>query len=318
MERWRTCRKLPSKARTWGNTVIRSLTPLFLVWLAGCGPGMPEAQSTDGEALSADGVAIRYEVRGSGDPALVLVHGWANTRAIWGIHPETLSRTHRVVALDLAGHGESDTDRRDWTMDAFGEDVVAVVDQLGLDSVVLVGFSMGGAAVLEAAERLGDRVLGVVLVDVFHDPNVWMSDDEAAQFAVAMREGWRDTAFIRAFAFTPDAPDSLIAYVTAMMPEEPPEHLFTVFESLHEWMKSDFQSTLQDVDRPIAAINGTLPATNVEAWQSYEPSFTVDLIEDVGHGGILLRRVEDFDARLLAIVDRLADADAGVGEERPR
>ncbi|MGB5304259.1 MAG: ester cyclase, partial [Gemmatimonadota bacterium] len=59
----------------------------------------------DGEALSADGVPIRYEVHGTGDPALVLVHGWTNSRAIWGVHPRTLANTHRVVALDLAGHG---------------------------------------------------------------------------------------------------------------------------------------------------------------------------------------------------------------------
>ena len=58
--------------------------------------------TTEGEAFSADGVVIRYETHGAGDPALVLVHGWTNSRAIWGIHPQTLARAHRVVALDLA------------------------------------------------------------------------------------------------------------------------------------------------------------------------------------------------------------------------
>ncbi len=279
---------------------------LLFSCLLSCDAGAPEITVVDGEARSADGVAIRYEMRGAGDPALVLVHGWANTRGIWGIHPETLSRTHRVVALDLAGHGVSGADRRDWTMDAFGEDVVAVVDQLALESVVLVGFSMGGAVVLEAAERLGDRVLGVVFVDVFKDPDVMMSDAEAEQFAAAMRASWGDTAFIRAFAFTADAPDSLITYVTGMMPEQPTEHLFTVFESLHEWMGSEFKPTLQGIEQPIAAINTTVPPTNIEAMRQYVPGFTVDTIAGVGHGGILLRHVSDFDARLLAIVDQLA------------
>jgi pimeloyl-ACP methyl ester carboxylesterase len=281
----------------------------------GCDTGALVETVTDGEARSADGVAIRYDVRGVGDPALVLVHGWANTRAIWGIHPETLSRRHRVVALDLAGHGVSGADRRDWTIDAFGEDVVAVVDQLGLASVVLVGFSMGGAVVLEAAERLGDRVLGVVFVDIFQDPDVMMSDAEMEQFVITMRTNWRDTAFLRAFAFTPDAPDSLLTYVREMMPEQPHEYYFTALESAFEWMGSELRSTLQRADRPIAAINTTATPTNVEALRRYVPSFTVDTIDGVGHGGILLRRLEDFDERLLAIVERFASSKAAAGTE---
>lgn len=266
--------------------------------------GVPEDAVTNGEVPSADGVVIRYEERGAGDPALVLVHGWANTRAIWGVHPETLARSHRVVALDLAGHGLSGTNRTDWTMDAFGEDVVAVVDQLELDDVVLVGFSMGGPVVLEAAERLGDRVAGVVFVDVLQDPDVAPADGEAEQVAAMMRANWRDTAFIRAFGFTPDAPDSLLTYVREMIPEQPHEHYFMALASMFEWLETELRPSLEGLDRPLAAINTTVQPTNVEALRRYEPSFTVDTIGGVGHGGILLRRVEDFDEYLLAIVDR--------------
>lgn len=281
-------------------------TFFLLSGMLGCDAGLRESTAMTGEARSADGVTISYEVRGDGDPALVLVHGWANTRAIWGVHPTTLSRRHRVVALDLAGHGLSGTDRTDWTMGAFGEDVVAVVDQLGLERVVLVGFSMGGAVVLEAAERLGDRILGVVLVDVFQDPDAVVSDAEAEQVASMMRTNWRDTAFIRAFGFTPDAPDSLLTYVREMMPEQPHGHYFTALKSMFDWVGTELRPTLGVFDRPLAAINTTVQPTNVEAMRRYVPSFTVDTIDGVGHGGILLRRVEAFDKRLLAIVDRFA------------
>lgn len=289
------------------SSMIRHAAMLLLLfYLSGCGGGAPDMTVTNGEARSADGVAIRYEVRGTGAPAIVLVHGWTNSRGIWGEHPRTLSRTHRTVALDLAGHGVSGADRRDWTIDAFGEDVVAVVEQLGLERVVLVGFSMGGGVVLEAAERLGDRVLGVVFVDTFQDPESRLSDAEAEQMMAAFRANWGDTAFVRAFAFTPDAPDSLIQYVAEMMPAQPREHWFTVFFSMREWMASEFKPTLQRIEAPIAAINTNLLPTNVEAMQRYAPSFTVDTIGGVGHAGILLQRVEDFDARLLAIIERFA------------
>jgi len=289
-------------------TVGQVLPLLLLPWIGGCDTGDLVETVIEGEARSADGAVIRYEMRGPGEPALVLVHGWANTRAIWGVHPQTLARRHRVVAIDLAGHGQSGTDRSDWTMDAFGEDVVGVVDQLGLERVVLVGFSMGAAVVLQAAERLGDRVLGIVLVDMFHDPDAVMSGAEIEQFVTMMRTNWRDTSFIRAFAFTPDAPDSLLTYARDMMPEPPQEHYFDALESALEWMGSDLQPVLQRSDQPIAAINTTSPPTNVEAWLRYAPSFRVETIDGVGHAGILLQRVEDFDERLLAIVERYATA----------
>lgn len=289
------------------------LTLLFLSSFAGCDSSEletavePETTVTQGEARSADGVTIRYDVRGTGDPTLVLVHGWTNPRTIWGEHPNTLSRTHRVVTLDLAGHGVSGADRTDWTVDAFGEDVAAVVDQLELESVVLVGFSMGAGVVLEAAERIGDRVLGVVFVDDLKDPEWVPNPAETEQMMLAFREAWGDTAFIRAFAFTPEAPDSLITHVAEMMPDQPYEYWFTVLRSYSEWMASDLKTTLMETDVPIAAINTTMPPTNVEAMRRYAPSFTVDTMAGVGHAGILLRRVDDFDARLLALVERFVD-----------
>ena len=292
---------------------LRLMALLLLSGLVGCDAGETGTAVMHGEARSADGVIISYEARARGDPALVLVHGWMNTREIWGEHQTTLARAHRVVTLDLAGHGASGVDRRDWTIDAFGEDVVAVVEHLALESVVLVGFSMGGGVVLEAAERLGDRVLGVVFVDTFKDPEKALSDAEVEQMETAFRANWGDTAFVRAFAFTPDAPDSLISYVTEMMPEEPREHWFTVLRSMKDWMASELLPTLERIDVPVAAINTAMPPTNVEAMRRYAPSFTVDTIAGVGHGGILLQRVADFDARLLAIVERVASARAARG-----
>jgi hypothetical protein len=124
------------------------------------------------------------------------------------------------------------------------------------------------------------------------------------QVVTMMRTNWRDTAFIRAFGFTPSAPDSLLTYVREMMPERPQEHYFAALESALEWIGTDLKSNLERVERPIAAINTTVVPTNFEALRRYAPSFLFDTTSGVGHGGILLRRVEEFDERLLAIVER--------------
>jgi pimeloyl-ACP methyl ester carboxylesterase len=63
-------------------------------------------------AISADGVPIHYEVHGTGLPALVFVHGWTCDRSYWGRQIGHFARKYQVVAVDLAGHGESGLDRK--------------------------------------------------------------------------------------------------------------------------------------------------------------------------------------------------------------
>ena len=208
--------------------------------------------------------------------------------------------------LEVAGHGQSGAGREDWTMGAFGDDVVAIIDELGVEDVVLVGFSMGGAVVVEAARRLGDRALGVVLVDVFHDPNAWWSVAEAEEFQAMILANWGKAEFIRAFAFMPDAPDSLVELVVRQHPEEPHDHLFAALSSWRDWSEFELAPAVRELDQPIAAINAGQPPTNVEVWRALVPSFTVDTLSGLGHAGTLLRRVEDFDARLLGLVERFA------------
>src|SRR4029450_134409 len=117
-------------------------------------PSLEKTPERDGMARSKDGVPIHYHVRGEGDPALVLVHCWACDLHLWDGPAATLASRYQVVTLDLAGQGESGHSRGEWTMVAFGEDVCAVVEALDLRRAVLVGHSLGGPVVLEAAIRM--------------------------------------------------------------------------------------------------------------------------------------------------------------------
>jgi pimeloyl-ACP methyl ester carboxylesterase len=70
-----------------------------------------------------------------------------------------------VVSIDLAWHGESGLGRKAWTMASFGEDVAAVVVEIDAKEVILIGHSMGGDVIVEAARRLRSRITGLVWVD---------------------------------------------------------------------------------------------------------------------------------------------------------
>ncbi len=97
---------------------------------------------------SKDGTSISYEIYGKGEPALLFVHGWSCDARYWHAQLSHFSRNHRVITLDLAGHGHSGTTRSKYTMLAFGEDVRAVAKATGSSNLILIGHSMGGSATI--------------------------------------------------------------------------------------------------------------------------------------------------------------------------
>src|SRR5436853_5160764 len=103
--------------------------------------------------LSREGMALAYEQAGTGEPPLVFMHGWSADRTYFAPQVEHFRGSHRVVALDLRGHGESGKPEQAYTMAAFADDVAWLCGQLGVRKPVLVGHSMGGNIALELAAR---------------------------------------------------------------------------------------------------------------------------------------------------------------------
>jgi pimeloyl-ACP methyl ester carboxylesterase len=156
--------------------------------LAVARPTMAEPQTrVEGRARSADGVEIAYTVVGSGDTALLFIHGGLADRTFWAPQFAALGDRFRLVAIDLAGHGESGRNRQSWTIPAFGEDARAVADALNLRRVVIIGNSLGGAVALEAARLLRGRAIAVVGVDTLHDLTQRFDPAEARARAEAFR-----------------------------------------------------------------------------------------------------------------------------------
>ena len=172
---------------------------------------------------SADGVPIAYEVHGQGSPALVLVHCWSCDRSYWKEQIEYLSPQYQLVLVDLAGHGESGLGRKDYTMAAFGDDVAAVVNHLGLEKVVLVGHSMGSDVVVEAAKRLPGKVVGMVWIDEYKSFEQAATPEQVDAFLVPFRKDFRGTTdkFVRGL-FGPNADPKLVDRVARDMASAPP------------------------------------------------------------------------------------------------
>src|SRR5215467_12547655 len=89
-----------------------------------------------------DGVRLFYRCWGAGRP-VVFVHGWAVNCDLWQYQMAPLAAHARCIAYDKRGHGRSDDPGHGYDYDGFADDLAAVLEQLDLRNVVLVGHSMG-------------------------------------------------------------------------------------------------------------------------------------------------------------------------------
>ena len=259
--------------------------------------------------ISEDGVSIRYDLRGEGETTLVFVHGWCCDRHIWGRQADHLAPRYRVVCLDLAGHGESGQDRRKFTISAFAQDVIAVVKHLGPERVVLIGHSMGGGVIVEAARHLGSVVTGLVGVDTLWDVDKERSPEEVAAFMAPFRTDYAKAA--RGFArpwftssFDADHAEAIISTIVAF-------NVAVATEALESSMGNgrNLRAGLDEIRAPVALINSPYwQATNVEA--ARRRGIDVQLLPDAGHFVMLddphalNRRLDDVVRRFLQASER--------------
>lgn len=112
------------------------------------------------------GQRLAYSSYGEGPRVTVLLHGLLFSRYMHDALARALAeRGHRVVTLDLLGHGESDRPPDMWrySMTEFGREVVALLDHLGIDEAAVLGTSLGANTTLEVASLAPDRLRGMVI-----------------------------------------------------------------------------------------------------------------------------------------------------------
>ena len=113
---------------------------------------------------SVDGLSLHVTVHGSGPPIL-LVHGAFGDSSAWaGVIPD-LAAEHRVITIDLRGHGRSGVPTADYALADHARDLLAALDAAGVDKAMVVGHDLGGVAALHVARDHGARVDGLVVVN---------------------------------------------------------------------------------------------------------------------------------------------------------
>ena len=248
---------------------------------------------------AADGVTIVYSACGAGEPALLFIHGGLSDRSFWNPELEAFGGRHRVVALDLPGHGESGAGRQKWGFAEFGADVNAVADAERLEQVILFGNSLGGPVAVEAALRMPGRILGVVGVDTFQRLDYRVDAEQIRQRAEAFRRDYAGSVKqMVAMLFHKDAPPGLVAEAERRMQKTPPEAAYGMFLGMAGYLPSDAAGRLRV---PLRAINGDLYPTDLEAVRKIKSDFEVVVMKHMGHYP-MLERPEEFNTHLERVV----------------
>jgi pimeloyl-ACP methyl ester carboxylesterase len=251
---------------------------IICLFLSACAINNSINQNEKLTVESADGSRIAYGVRGQGETTLLFVHGWLCDHEIWQSQIDCFSNNYTVVWLDLAGHGDSETNRQRFTMSAFAEDVKSVFDKVGRGKVILVGHSMGGPIVIETAILLGEKVVGIVGVDAFYTPLASVPEEMKLAFLEKLKNDY-PTALgetVKSMFTQSVNPDLIDLTYKNMFAADHKMGISSLYECI-KWNSQKEPSELKNFSSKLYNINGA-PAGNEKKMDE-----SVVLISGVGH-----------------------------------
>ena len=252
-----------------------------------------------------DNLPIAYETHGFGKPALVFVHGWSCDRSYWKDQVKALSQKYEVITLDLAGHGESGTERDDWTIESFGDDVAGVVQKLGLNEVILIGHSMGGDVIVAASQRLTGRVKGLIWIDVYKQLGSYRTAEQSEAIIAPFRNAFEEktNSFVRSM-FLPGSDPSLVTRIAKDMSSAPPDIAISALKSAITYDRK-VTVALDALKLPVIAINPNKPATDSLSLKKYGVKTVI--MPGVGHFP-MLEKPNEFNRVLLSAIEEISAA----------
>lgn len=290
--------------------IRQSFLPLFL-WVALMAYASPAWAAWPQVVLSRDGVPISFEVHGSGEPTLVFVHGWSCDARYWREQIPYFSRDHRVVVLDLAGHGHSGLSRWKYTMAAFGEDVKAVAGVVGGPRVILIGHSMGGSVIAEAARLMPGRVVGLIGVDTLENVEWPLTQEEAAKMTAPLREDFRagSRAFVSQMIFTNTDAQLRDWILGDMSAAQPAVALSAMTEMMGQYITGEAAGIFDRVRVPVLSVNGGLWPINYEANRRHMLSYDAIVLTNADHF-LMMDQPAEFNRALEEAIGRLQEKPA--------
>jgi len=256
--------------------------------------------------FSKDGTPISYETFGTGEPALLFVHGWSCDSRYWRAQAPYFSKKHRVIILDLAGHGHSGTARTKYTMASFGEDVQAVAEAAGIRRAILIGHSMGGSVIAEAARLMPNRVIGLIGIDTLDNIEYPMTREELKKMIAPLEKDFRTGS--RQFVgemILPQTDPQLREWILSDISAAPPAvALSAMNEMMTQYITGEAVKVFEKIRIPVITVNGDLWPINYEANRRHMFSYDAIVLTKADHF-LMMDRPEEFNRALENAINML-------------
>lgn len=237
---------------------------------------------------------IAYDDVGNGDPAIVLMHGMFADRTYYQAQVRHLSGRHRVLNVDLRGHGESPIPEEGYSLGILADDVVRVCEAAGVSRAVFCGHSM--AVALEVALRRPDLAAGLVLLDgvVLLPPPVL--EQQRGLVQALQTDGWREALL----GFFPSVAGAAAERVRADISAMPRYYVAPIMRDI---ASSDSAEELAALRCPLLYVHSHMPA-DLERLRQVQPDAIIEEIPGAGHWAMLTEpdRVNTLLDRFLEVI----------------
>lgn len=165
-----------------------------------------------------NGLKMYYEVHGSGEPVVLLHGAFMAISGDWNDWIGELSKTRKVIAIEMQGHGRTADIKRDLTYENLADDVVGLLDYLKIPSANIIGYSLGGGVAIQCGIRPPEKVRTVVSISAPFRRDGWVreANDFWPTFTWEVFKGTPMEAEYKRLSPTPDKFPDFVNHIKAM------------------------------------------------------------------------------------------------------
>jgi len=236
-------------------------------------------------AISSDSERIAYSVYGAGKASLIFIHGWSCDSRYWQKQLSVFSKDYQVIAIDLAGHGNSSLDRIDYTMLSFAKDIKAVIEKEKVNEAILVGHSMGGGVIAEAARLMPKKVTAIIGIDALQNVAEKLPQKALDEVVEPFEINFKNAAqgFIISM-FPKGTEKKIINWVKEDMSSAPKEVALSAFRNyMGQYVNNEAAQVFKNITVPVVSINARLWPTSPDDNRKHIKNYKLFYIEETGH-----------------------------------
>jgi 3-oxoadipate enol-lactonase len=251
-----------------------------------------------------NGIQLYYEEGGSGSP-LVFIHGLGSSTRDWENQVPDFSRSHRVVAFDLRGHGRSDKPQGPYSMSMFSADTAALIKVLRLGAAHVVGISLGGGIALQLALDAPELVRTIVVVNsgpAMVGPSADAKKEIESRVQIVQQKGMRAMGeVLSAQLFPKGEQEPLRKTFVQRWAENDPRAYVEALRAMADWNVTGRLGSIHCPALIVSADQDYSPVAAKEAYVKLIPAAELVVITDAHHA-TPLDQPKKFNAALSAFL----------------